>query len=99
MNMPPVITDVMVHVYPHAATRVQVHPGEDRVVIGLHDRTHGSGALTLFLDRAALTMLHDLTGTAVTELGAGTEEKAGEATESATAGRFRRMIPPDPSGD
>ena len=28
MNIPPVITDVMVHVYPHAATRVQVHPAK-----------------------------------------------------------------------
>ena len=85
MNMPPVITDVMVHVYPHAATRVQVHPSEDRVVIGLHDRTHGSGALTLFLDHAALTMLHDLTGTALNELVTATNEKAAEAAESATA--------------
>ena len=68
MNMPPVITDVMVHVYPHATTRVQVHPAEDRVVIGLHDRTHGSGALTLFLDRAALVILHDVTGSALAEL-------------------------------
>ena len=84
MNIPPVITDVMVHVYPHAATRVQVHPGEDRVVIGLHDRTHGSGALTLFLDRAALSMLHALTGTALTELSTATNEKAVEAPESAT---------------
>ena len=38
------------------------------MVIGLHDRTHGSGALTLFLDRAALTTLHDLTGSALAEL-------------------------------
>ena len=68
MNLPPVITDVMVHVYPNVATRVQVHPFEDRVVIGLHDRTHGSGALTLFLDRAALVTLHDLTSSALAEL-------------------------------
>ena len=85
MNIPPVITDVMVHVYPHAATRVQVHPAEDRVVIGLHDRTHGSGALTLFLDRAALIMLHDLTNTALTELVAATDAKTAEAAESSTA--------------
>ena len=85
MNIPPVISDVMVHVYPHAATRVQVHPAEDRVVIGLHDRTHGSGALTLFLDRAALIMLHDLTGTALTELVAATDAKTAEAAESSTA--------------
>ena len=83
MNIPPVVTDVMVHIYPHAATRVQVHPAEDRVVIGLHDRTHGSGALTLFLDRAALTMLHALTGAALTELSTATDEKAAEAAESA----------------
>jgi hypothetical protein len=57
MIIPPVISDVIVHVYEHATTRVQVHPAEDRVVIGLHDRSHGSGALTLFLDRAALTTL------------------------------------------
>ena len=82
--MPPVITDVMVHVYPHAATRVQVHPAEDRVVIGLHDRTHGSGALTLFLDRAALTMLHTLTGAALTELATATATKAAGASESST---------------
>ena len=82
--MPPVITDVMVHLYPHAATRVQVHPAEDRVVIGLHDRTHGSGALTLFLDRAALSMLHALTGTALTELTTATDKKAAEAAESST---------------
>ena len=68
MITPPVISDVMVHVYSHATTRVQVHPEEDRVVIGLHDRSHGSGALTLFLDRAALITLHDLTGSALTEL-------------------------------
>jgi hypothetical protein len=67
---PPVISDVMVHVYPHATTRVQVHPQEDRVVIGLHDRAHGSGALTLFLGRAALTTLHDVTGAALSELAA-----------------------------
>ena len=85
MNIPPVITDVMVHVYPHAATRVQVHPVEDRVVIGLHDRTHGSGALTLFLDRAALSMLHDLTGTALSELIAAAEKKPAEAAEGSTA--------------
>jgi hypothetical protein len=85
MNIPPVITDVMVHVYPHAATRVQVHPAEDRVVIGLHDRTHGSGALTLFVDRAALSMLHALTGTALTELAEATEEKAAEAAECSQA--------------
>ena len=85
MNIPPVITDVMVHVYPHAATRVQVHPAEDRVVIGLHDRTHGSGALTLFLDRAALDMLHALTGTALTELDTATEKTAAEAAESSPA--------------
>ena len=85
MNMSPVITDVMVHLYPHAATRVQVHPAEDRVVIGLHDRTHGSGALTLFLDRAALSMLHALIGTALSELVAATEETAAEATEGSTA--------------
>ena len=85
MNIPPVVTDVMVHIYPHAATRVQVHPAEDRVVIGLHDRTHGSGALTLFLDRAALSMLHALTGTALTELAAATEEKAAEAAECSQA--------------
>jgi hypothetical protein len=65
---PPVISDVMVHVYSHATTRVQIHPQEDRVVIGLHDRSHGSGALTLFLDRAALTILHALTGSALAEL-------------------------------
>ena len=68
MIVPPVIADVLVHVYADVATRVQVHPAEDRVVIGLHDRTHGSGALTVFLDRAALTTLHDLTGSALTEL-------------------------------
>ena len=85
MNIPPVIADVMVHVYPHAATRVQVHPAEDRVVIGLHDRTHGSGVVTLFLDRAALTMLHALTDTALTELATATDKKAG-AAESSTAG-------------
>jgi hypothetical protein len=85
MNMPPVITDVMVHVYPHAATRVQVHPAEDRVVIGLHDRTHGSGALTLFLDRAALSMLHTLTNTALTELATATDKTAAEAAESSPA--------------
>ena len=85
MNMPPVITDVMVHLYPHAATRVQIHPAEDRVVIGLHDRTHCSGALTLFLDRAALIMLHDLTNTALTELVAATDAKTAEAAESSTA--------------
>ena len=81
MNIPPVITDVMVHVYPNAATRVQVHPAEDRVVIGLHDRTHGSGALTLFLDRAALMMLHALTGTALTELDTAADTKTAEAAE------------------
>lgn len=86
MNCPPVITAVMVHIYPHAATQVQVHPAEDRVVIGLHDRTHGSGALTLFLDRAALTMLHALTGTALTELVTATDKKAVGAAESSTAG-------------
>ena len=85
MITPPVIADVMVHVYPHAATRVQVHPAEDRVVIGLHDRTHGSGALTLFLDRAALIMLHSLTGTALTELATATDKKAAGAAESSTA--------------
>ena len=85
MTIPPVITDVMVHVYPHAATRVQVHPVEDRVVIGLHDRTHCSGALTLFLDRAALMMLHALTGTALTELDTATGEKSAEVAESSTA--------------
>ena len=85
MNIPPVITDVMVHVYPHAATRVQVHPAEDRVVIGLHDRTHGSGALTLFLDRAALSMLHALTGTALTELATATDKTAAEAAECSQA--------------
>ena len=85
MNLPPVVTDVMVHVYPHAATRVQVHPTQDRVVIGLHDRTHGSGALTLFLDRAALSMLHAPTGTALTELAEATEEKAAEAAECSQA--------------
>ena len=58
----------MVHVYAHASTWVQVHPAEDRVVIGLHDQTHGSGALTLFLDRAALIAVHDLTGSALAEL-------------------------------
>jgi hypothetical protein len=68
MLTPPVVTDVMVHVYAHAVTRVQVHPAEDRVVIGLHDRTHGSGALTLFLDLAALITLHDLTRSALMEL-------------------------------
>ena len=68
MIVPPVIADVLVHVYADVATRVQVHPAEDRVVIGLHDRTHGSGALTLFLDRAALIALHDLTGSALAEL-------------------------------
>ena len=85
MITPPVIADVMVHVYPHAAARVQVHPAEDRVVIGLHDRTHGSGALTLFLDRAALSMLHALTGTALAELVAATEEKAAAAAECSPA--------------
>ena len=85
MITPPVIADVMVHVYAHAATRVQVHRAEDRVVIGLHDRTHASGALTLFLDRAALTMLHALTGTALTELHTASEGKSAEAADSSTA--------------
>ena len=85
MITPPVISDVMVHVYAHATTRVQVHPAEDRVVIGLHDRTHGSGALTLFLDRAALITLHDLTGSALAEL---TEQQTALAatTDETTGG-------------
>ena len=60
-----VIADVLVPgLLPTPPLDVQVaHPAEDRVVIGLHDRTHGSGALTLFLDRAALaTADDDLTG-------------------------------------
>ena len=85
MITPPVIANVMVHVYPQAATRVQIHPAEDRVVIGLHDRTHCSGALTLFLDRAALIMLHALTDTALTELVTATEKKAAEAAQISPA--------------
>ena len=83
MNTPPVISDVMVHVYAHATTRMQVHPQEDRVVIGLHDRTHGSGALTLFLDRAALIAVHDLTGSALAEL-TGQQAALAAATDETT---------------
>ena len=41
--------------------------------------------MTLFLDRAALGMLHALTGTALSELVAATEETAAEATEGSAA--------------
>jgi hypothetical protein len=57
----------MIHLQADATSRVTVHSDQDRVVLGLRDPDR-PGELLLFVDRAALSYLHALTGSALAEL-------------------------------
>jgi len=84
VNTAGLVTDVIIHVYPGAVGWVTVHPDDGRVVLRLA-RARPVRGLALFLDRVALSNLHALTGSALTELAKAVDEKAAAAVENETA--------------